>query len=61
MAQLHMGAPTTEEHVADMRAAYDWLAHKMRIPAERIAAVGYRIGGLDAHIPRRVVVPWPMR
>ncbi len=43
--QPHMAALTPEGIVADARAAYEWLTKSARIPAERVAAVGYCMGG----------------
>ena len=43
--QPHMSALTTEGMVDDMRAAYEWLTNDAKISAERIAAVGYCMGG----------------
>ncbi len=48
--QPHIGALTIEGLIADTRAAYEWLAHTMRISAEQIAAVGYCMGGRCAYL-----------
>ncbi|HEY9085613.1 MAG TPA: dienelactone hydrolase family protein [Candidatus Tyrphobacter sp.] len=46
----HVEALTREGILADVGAAYDWLARQAKIPADRIAAVGYCMGGRCAFI-----------
>ncbi len=46
----HMAALTTEGLLADLRAAYEWLRTQGKIDAERIAAVGYCMGGRCAYL-----------
>ncbi len=46
----HMAALTPQGLVADMRAAYEWLADEAQIAPERIAAVGYCMGGRCAYL-----------
>lgn len=46
----HYSALTSDGLVADMRAAYGWLANEAKVPANRIAAVGYCMGGRCAYL-----------
>ena len=46
----HMAALTPQNLIADMRAAYAWLRDDAKIAPERIAAVGYCMGGRCAYL-----------
>src|SRR3989338_3287130 len=49
MDRSHMGALTDEGIAADLAAAYEWL---VRQKAEKIAAVGFCMGGRAAFLPQ---------
>lgn len=54
-------ATTVPGLVADCRAAYDWLIREARIDSERIAAVGFCMGGrtaflANAHLPLKLAI-----
>jgi carboxymethylenebutenolidase len=46
----HFASITTDGLIADMRAAYEWLTKSAKIAADRIAAVGYCMGGRCSYI-----------
>lgn len=46
----HMAALTPQGLIADMRAAYEWLRNDAKVAPERIAAVGYCMGGRCAYL-----------
>jgi carboxymethylenebutenolidase len=46
----HMSGLSTDGMVEDMRAAYEWLLGEAKVPQDRIAAVGYCMGGRCAYI-----------
>jgi carboxymethylenebutenolidase len=58
--KTHHKSVTVQGHIADAEATYDWLIAE-GIPAERIAAVGFCMGGrvaylLNAHRPLRAAI-----
>lgn len=46
----HMQALTAQGQAADMRAAYDWLRAQPQVSAERIASVGFCMGGRSSFL-----------
>jgi carboxymethylenebutenolidase len=46
----HASALTTSDLLTDIRAAFDWLEKQAQIPAKRIAALGYCMGGRCAYL-----------
>lgn len=46
----HFAGLTTEGLIADMRAAYEWLGKEAKIAPQRIAAVGYCMGGRCSYL-----------
>lgn len=57
----HIQAMRREQMLADARAAYAWLAESEGIPTERIAALGFCMGGglaylANAHLPLAAAV-----
>jgi carboxymethylenebutenolidase len=46
----HMAALTPQGLIADMRAAYEWLTKEAKIAPERIASVGYCMGGRCSYL-----------
>ncbi len=46
----HMQALTEDGQVADMRAAYDWLRANDQVAADRIASIGFCMGGRASYL-----------
>ena len=46
----HSAALTPQGLIADMRAAYEWLTNEAKVVPQRIAAVGYCMGGRCAYL-----------
>lgn len=51
----HMSAVTVEGLAADIKAAHDWLTGEAKVAAERIASIGFCMGGRVSYVANATV------
>lgn len=54
-AMKNMGAMTDDGQIADFKATYEWLAQQADVQSDKIAVVGYCMGGRSAFLANAVL------